>query len=67
MPPLASIASAAFDASRAKFMANPSLQFDPSGYLPVFEAACWQDPRLLELPGRVREEPPSEPPFEGRR
>ena len=58
VPPPASLASASFDATRAKFMADPSLRFDPSGYLPVFEAACWQDPRLLELQGRVREEPP---------
>ena len=47
VPPLASLASVAFNASRAKFMADPWLKFDPSGYLPLFEAAagrtlvCW--------------------------
>ena len=61
VPPPANMAASAFDASRARFAADPTLSVDATKYLPVFEAATFVEPSLLEL-GRGRTTPIPYPP-----
>ena len=61
VPPPASMAASAFDASRARFAADPILAVDATELLPVFEAATFVEPSLLEL-GCDRAAPVPNPP-----
>ena len=61
VPPPANMAASAFDASRARFAADPTLAVDATKLLPVFEAATFVEPSLLEL-GRDRAAPMPNPP-----
>ncbi len=49
-PPPSGMTAKDFDADRATFMSDPALSVQKIWqFLPTFEAACWQDPRLLAL------------------
>ena len=61
VPPPATMVASAFDASRARFAADPSLSVDATKLLPIFEAATFVEPSLLEL-GRDRTTPIPNPP-----
>ena len=49
-PPPSSTAHA-FDAQRARYLEQP-LHFDPTPFLPFFEAAAYVEPRILQRPSQ---------------